>query len=95
MEKHYAYMLQCADGTIYSGYTTDLVRRTAAHNKGTGAKYTRARRPVLLAYHECFGTKNEALRRESAFKKLSHKEKLELIEAFREHNNISQESESP
>lgn len=83
MAKHYAYLLQCADGTIYSGYTTDLLRRTAAHNKGTGAKYTRARRPVVLAYHECFDTKNEAMRREAALKKLSHKEKVKLIEVFR------------
>ena len=82
MAKHYAYLLQCADGTIYSGYTTDLLRRTAAHNKGTGAKYTRARRPVILAYHECLDTKKEAMRREAALKKLSHKEKMKLIEAF-------------
>ncbi len=84
MAKHYVYLLQCADGTIYSGYTTDLLRRTAAHNKGTGAKYTRARRPVVLVYHECFDTKNEAMRREAALKKLSHKEKVKLIEVFRD-----------
>ena len=72
-------MLLCADGTVYSGYTTDPVRRTAAHNSGRGAKYTRSRRPVTLAYQECFGTKSEAMKREAALKKLGRAEKLALI----------------
>lgn len=72
-------MLLCADGTVYSGYTTDPARRTAAHNSGRGAKYTRSRRPVTLAYQECFGTKSEALKREAALKKLGRAEKLALI----------------
>lgn len=93
MGKHYAYLLQCADGTIYGGYTTDLLRRTAAHNNGKGAKYTRSRRPVVLAYHECFDTKSEALRRETALKRLSRDQKLKLIENFNcknshEKNNV-------
>ena len=58
--KHYAYMLRCADDTIYSGYTTDLPRRIAAHNRGVGAKYTRSRLPVKLVYYESFATKQEA-----------------------------------
>ena len=66
--KHYAYMLRCADDTIYSGYTTDLPRRIAAHNRGVGAKYTRSRLPVKLVYYESFATKQEAMRREAAFK---------------------------
>lgn len=77
---HYTYMVRCADDTLYTGWTTDLDRRMAAHNAGTGAKYTRSRRPVTLVYHECFETKEEALRRECAVKKLSRVDKLRLIE---------------
>lgn len=77
--KHFAYMLLCADGTIYSGYSTDPNRRTAMHNSGKGAKYTRSRLPAALVFTECFATKGEALRREAALKKLSHAEKLALI----------------
>ncbi|MDD2217252.1 MAG: GIY-YIG nuclease family protein [Eubacteriales bacterium] len=75
---HYAYMLLCGDGSIYSGYTTDPERRTAVHNKGIGAKYTRSRLPVKLLYSECFPTKSEALKREAALKRLKHNEKLLL-----------------
>ncbi len=77
---YYAYMLRCADGTIYSGYTTDLERRTAVHNSGMGAKYTRSRLPVSLAYYEVFSTKQEAMKREAAFKKLSRAQKIALIQ---------------
>ena len=77
---HYAYMLRCADGTIYSGYTTDPYRRTAVHNSGRGAKYTRSRLPVKLVFIESFTTKTEALKREAALKKLIHAEKISLIE---------------
>lgn len=79
---HYAYMLRCADGTIYSGYTTSPARREKMHNSGLGAKYTRSRRPVELVYYEAFGTKGEALRREAALKKLTRAQKLALIEGF-------------
>lgn len=78
--KYYAYMLRCADGTIYTGYTTDPCRRTAVHNSGRGAKYTRSRLPVELVYQESFATKSEALKREAALKKLIHAEKILLIE---------------
>lgn len=81
--KHYAYMLRCADGTIYSGYTTDPCRRTAVHNSGRGAKYTRSRLPVELVYQESFETKSEALKREAALKRLIHAEKILLIEQGR------------
>lgn len=77
--KHYTYMLRCSDGTIYSGYSNDPSRRTAAHNRGRGAKYTRSRLPVELVFSECFPTKREALKREAAIKKLSRAEKLVLI----------------
>jgi putative endonuclease len=79
---YYVYMLVCADGTIYSGFTTDPVRRTAVHNSGRGAKYTRTRLPVKLAYEEKLETKSDALKREAALKKLTRAEKLALIRNF-------------
>lgn len=84
MKKHYAYMLRCADGTIYSGYTTDLERRLSEHNSGAGAKYTRARTPVTLEYYEEFPTKSEAMKREAAYKKLTRAQKEELIASSRQ-----------
>ncbi|CAB1253001.1 GIY-YIG domain-containing protein [Ruminococcaceae bacterium BL-6] len=76
---HYTYLLRCADGTIYCGYTTDPCRRAAVHNSGKGAKYTRSRLPVELVYQECFATKGEALKREAALKKLTRAEKIRLL----------------
>ena len=80
--KAYMYVLECADGSLYTGYTTDVEKRLKTHNAGKGAKYTKNRRPVVLKYYETFSTKQEAMRREWAVKQLSRKEKLELIEAF-------------
>ena len=77
----YAYMVECADGTLYSGWTNDLEKRIAAHNAGQGAKYTRSRRPVTLKYYEEFEDKSEALRREAALKKLPRAEKQKLIKS--------------
>ncbi len=73
------YILRCADGTFYTGWTTDPERRTKVHNSGKGAKYTRARRPVELIYYEEFDDKIEAQRREWAIKQLTRAEKEELI----------------
>lgn len=78
-QNHYTYLLCCADGTLYCGWTNDLAKRVAAHNAGTGAKYTKARRPVALVYHEAFATKQEAMRREAEIKRLTRQEKLALI----------------
>jgi putative endonuclease len=72
-------MVRCIDGTLYSGFTTDLNRRLAAHNDGTGSKYTRSRRPVTLVYYEVFLTKSAALRRETAFKRMTRIQKEMLI----------------
>ena len=72
-------MLKCSDGTLYTGWTNDLEKRVEAHNSGTGAKYTKARRPVELAYYEEFETKEQAMKREYAIKQLGRKEKQELI----------------
>ena len=79
---HYTYLLRCADGSLYGGYTTDLQRRLTAHNSGKGAKYTRARLPVELVWWESFSTKEEAMSREWHLKKLSRAQKLALIEGF-------------
>lgn len=79
----YAYIVECADGTLYSGWTNDLEKRIAAHNAGQGAKYTRSRRPVTLRYYEEFENKSEALRRECALKKMSRAKKQALIEKGR------------
>ena len=74
----YVYMLRCRDGSLYTGCTNDLARRTAAHNAGTGAKYTRARRPVVLVYAHPCETHSEALKLEAAIKKRSKKQKEAL-----------------
>lgn len=75
----YVYIVRCADGTFYTGWTTDLNHRLKAHNDGTGARYTRSRRPVSLIYHETFADKIEAQKREWAIKHMTRKEKEELI----------------
>ena len=80
MEKHWVlYILECRDGTLYTGITDDLERRIKAHNSGKGAKYTRGRGPLLLRYQEPCPDKSSALRREREIKALSRKEKLALI----------------
>lgn len=78
-KKAYIYILQCADGTLYTGWTTDVEARVATHNSGKGAKYTKARRPVKLVYTEEFEDKILAMKREAMIKKLSREEKLKLI----------------
>jgi putative endonuclease len=75
---HYVYMIQCKDGTLYTGWTTDVAARVKAHNEGVGAKYTKGRGPVTLIYTEAFESKSDALRREMAIKKLSREDKLKL-----------------
>ena len=79
---NYTYMVRCADGSLYTGWTTDLERRISCHNSGKGAKYTRPRLPVVLVYYEEFDTKEEAMRREAAIKKLSKKRKELLVADF-------------
>ena len=77
--KHYAYIVECADGSYYCGYTNNLEKRISTHNSGKGAKYTRARLPVTLVYHEEFDSKEEAMSREWHLKQLSHDQKKKLI----------------
>ena len=76
--KAFTYILVCADGTLYTGWTNDLEKRLAAHNAGKGAKYTRSRRPVRLFYYEEFEEKCEAQRRECEIKRLPREKKLAL-----------------
>ena len=76
---NYTYILECNDGTYYTGWTNDLEKRVKMHNAGKGAKYTKPRRPVVLAYYETFQTKEEAMRREWEIKQLSRKEKEQLV----------------
>ncbi len=77
---NYTYILKCKDGTYYTGWTNNLEKRLQAHNDGKGAKYTKYRRPVQLVYYESFDSKQEAMSREYAIKRLSRKEKEELIQ---------------
>lgn len=78
---HYIYILECADKTLYVGYTTDLKRRLKEHNNSKkGAHYTKIRRPVKLLYSENYKTINEALKREAEIKNWKRQSKLSLIE---------------
>lgn len=77
--ENYVYILSCADGTLYTGWTNHLEKRVETHNRGKGAKYTKSRLPVKLVYWEVYDDKIEAMRREAAIKKMTRKQKLELI----------------
>ncbi|MEK5230238.1 GIY-YIG nuclease family protein [Lysinibacillus sp. FSL K6-0232] len=82
MEKsnsHYFYVLECADQSLYAGYSNNVEKRVAVHNAGKGAKYTRARGPVKCIYKEAFATKQEAMRAEYAFKQLTRAQKMNYI----------------
>ena len=76
---YYVYMLKCADGSLYTGYTNDLQKRVDAHNSGRGAKYTKSRLPVRLVYSEEHESKSSALKREAEIKKLTRSQKERLI----------------
>jgi putative endonuclease len=77
----YVYILQCADGTFYTGYTKDLDARTRQHQNGKGAKYTKSHKPQRIAYFEVFGDRSAAMKRERVIKKFSHKQKVELAKS--------------
>jgi len=78
----YTYIVQCADGTLYTGWAADLEKRLATHNAGTGAKYTRNRLPVELVYYEHQENQSAAQKREANIKKLKRCQKLALITDF-------------
>lgn len=79
---NYTYLVRCSDNSLYAGWTNDIEKRLKAHNDGTGAKYTKSRRPVTLAYFETFETKSEAMKREAALKKMTHRQKEKLAASF-------------
>ena len=81
--RNYTYILRCADGTFYTGWTNDLEHRIETHNTGCGGKYTRSRLPVELIYYEEFDTKKEAMQREYAIKQLKRVQKEKLVNGQR------------
>ncbi|AZH23959.1 GIY-YIG nuclease family protein [Haloplanus aerogenes] len=78
---HYVYVLECSDGSYYTGYTTDVERRVAEHDAGEGAKYTRGRTPVELVHVEEYDTRSAAMSREHAIKSLSRRQKEGLVDS--------------
>ena len=78
-KKYYIYILLTEQNTLYCGYTDDVEKRFQTHLAGKGAKYTRSHKPVKIVYQQEFNTKSEAMKEERTIKRLSHKDKLELI----------------
>ena len=87
----FVYMLECADGTFYTGWTNNLEKRLAAHNDGSGARYTRGRLPVRIVYVEELSTRQEAQSRETAIKALKRQQKAALKEKWSVLNQVSAE----
>lgn len=79
---NYVYIIKCKDNSLYTGWTNNLERRFKAHTEGKGAKYTRGRGPLKLVYFEEFDDKVEAMKREYEIKKMSRKNKLDMIKNF-------------
>ena len=79
----YVYMVECSDGSLYTGWSWHWERRIDRHNKGQGSKYVRSRLPVKLAYLELLDGKSKALQREAEIKKMSRQQKLKMVEEFR------------
>lgn len=79
---HFVYIVRCKDGSLYTGYTTNVKERLITHNSGKGAKYTRSRLPVNLVYYKRVDSKSMGLRLEARIKKLTKKEKEALVKAF-------------
>lgn len=78
-QTHYVYVVECSDGSLYTGYTTDVARRLAEHNDGTGAKYTAGRTPVTLRYVEYHDSRSAAQSREYELKSRSRRQKEQLV----------------
>lgn len=74
----FVYIVECSDGTLYTGYSKDYEKRIAAHNAGRGAKYTRTRRPVRLVFLQALATQSAAMKREAEIKRMSRAEKVQL-----------------
>ena len=84
--RFYVYIVECCDNTFYTGYTPDLANRIELHNNGKGAKYTRARLPVKLVWSKEYRYFKKAFKKEAALKKLTHKEKQELVKIYAKSN---------
>ncbi len=76
----YVYLLQCADGTLYTGWTFNVAQRVAMHQRGRGARYTRSRRPLTLLYTERLSSRRAAMRREAEIKRWPRSRKLKLVD---------------
>lgn len=76
---YYVYIIRCGDGSLYTGYTKDLDSRMKLHADGKGARYTKMHKPKKLVHVEEFSSRSEAMKREKKVKKLSHREKLQLV----------------
>ena len=87
--KAYMYVLECRDGSYYTGYTTDVMRRLAVHNSGKGAKYTRARLPVKLIYAQGFASKEEAMSAEALLKRKKRPQKERFLSENQDRNLLS------
>ena len=84
--KAYMYVVECCDGTYYTGYTTDVKKRIAVHNSGKGAKYTRARLPVKLIYAQGFDSTEEAMSAEALFKRKTRPQKVSYLNDSQDKN---------
>lgn len=82
MEQNFTYIVECADGSFYTGWTNDIKKRIECHNAGKGAKYTKPRLPVRLIYLEKWDTKQSAMKREAEIKKFSRKQKEKLVQLY-------------
>ena len=87
--KAYMYVVECSDGSYYTGYTTDVKKRLAVHNSGKGAKYTRARLPVKLIYVEGFASKEEAMSAEALLKRKKRPQKERFLSENQEKNLVN------
>ena len=83
MSNWFIYILRCADGTLYTGVTTDVQRRLAEHNAGIGAKYTRSRGPLICVWQESARSRSMACKREAALKRLSRADKQKLVLTYK------------
>ena len=91
---NYTYIVRCSDGTLYTGWTTDVERRVRTHNSGKGAKYTRSRLPVRLVYWEKYASKQQAMQREYAIKQWTRQQKLQLLSPQQRQQILTVEKQS-
>ncbi|MGF7127072.1 putative endonuclease [Natronobacillus azotifigens] len=92
-KKHITYILECRDGSLYTGYTNNLMRRLKMHENGKGAKYTRGRGPFQLKFWLSFETKREAMQKEYQIKQMTKQEKQLLIEKYQKGLVIDEDTE--